>query len=474
MRHYFRNHPPQRRWVLALALGSIPGILWIASRPDHREWITLAAVPAVLGFLWLGKILGHGVWGLTLLIFFADGLAQDDPGWRRVVWFHLPALLASWPILHLYRKREEEREREHQSAQATLREKVTLLLEQYKTDLAINLTNQRKMQKYFHLNRISRIFGSQLSLPKLGEVVVRELREVLGDEQSQHWMAYAPEEGQLPWIQSLPEELAIADRVEDDYYAWVHQHRKPLVVPNTLDDFRFKASPAGRPLRSLMLAPLLAQGQMQGWIRVEGNKPNQYTPDDLRFFSLVADLAGVAAENAALYQRAQSLAITDGLTGLYLRRYFNQRLEGELNRSQEDGTPVTLIILDIDHFKNVNDQFGHLAGDQVLIQVAKILKREIRVVDLACRFGGEEFALILPNTNLYGSRILAERIRTRVAETVFWIQQKPVQVTVSLGLGECPVHGATLKALIQSTDEALYTAKRLGRNRIVKAGEGGA
>jgi diguanylate cyclase (GGDEF)-like protein len=194
-----------------------------------------------------------------------------------------------------------------------------------------------------------------------------------------------------------------------------------------------------------------------------------FTPDDLRLFTVISDLAAAAAENARLYQHAQELAITDGLTGLYLRRFFNQRFDEELMRFQEHGTPFTLLILDLDHFKRINDRLGHVAGDQILIQVADILKKEARIADITCRFGGEEFALILPNTPAEGGLIMAERIRVKIAERGFLAGSEAIQLTVSIGLGECPRHGRNQLDLVKSADEALYTAKRTGRNNAMMA-----
>ena len=172
-----------------------------------------------------------------------------------------------------------------------------------------------------------------------------------------------------------------------------------------------------------------------------------------------------------MYQYAQELAITDGLTGLYLRRFFNQRFEEEISRFREHGTSFSLLILDLDHFKRINDRMGHLAGDQILAQVGETLRKEARVADLLCRFGGEEFAVILPNTNIEGALVMAERIRSRVEQREFIANTESLHLTISGGISECPRHSTDMNKLIKLTDAALYMAKRNGRNRVVVAGD---
>ncbi|NTV53460.1 MAG: GGDEF domain-containing protein [Candidatus Firestonebacteria bacterium] len=210
---------------------------------------------------------------------------------------------------------------------------------------------------------------------------------------------------------------------------------------------------------------------VSGLLRAEIIYPGMFTSNDARLLTILADLAGAAAENARLYQWTQELSITDGLTRLYLRRFFNQRLEEEINRFLEFKAPFTFCILDLDHFKRINDKMGHLGGDQVLMQLADLLRGEARVTDILCRFGGEEFALLLPYTPSQSGLIMAERIRQHVAQRVFQVLKDEINITISVGVAGCPEHAQTAEGIIAAADKALYLAKRDGRNRVVLSGE---
>lgn len=164
-------------------------------------------------------------------------------------------------------------------------------------------------------------------------------------------------------------------------------------------------------------------------------------------------------------EELERLSITDGLTGLYNRRHLMDALANEVRRSERHQHPFAVLIADIDRFKEYNDRFGHLAGDDVLTRLASVLRESIREIDLAARYGGEEFVALLPKTRLEAAVQVAERIRTRFASEIV----EGGRVTLSIGVAEFPVHGDTAESVIASADAALYRAKREGRNRVVPA-----
>lgn len=181
----------------------------------------------------------------------------------------------------------------------------------------------------------------------------------------------------------------------------------------------------------------------------------------------LARMVKLQAENQQLIRQLENMATTDALTGVYNRRYFLLAAEQELQRCRRYQHPVSLLMIDVDHFKSINDNGGHAAGDQVLRRLAAVLVGELRRSDMIGRLGGEEFALLLPETNLAMASLIAERIRSRVAAARFGQQGQELQITLSLGLAEAGGEITSLQALMERADKRMYRAKQLGRNRVV-------
>ncbi|HEY9900364.1 MAG TPA: diguanylate cyclase [Pantanalinema sp.] len=222
---------------------------------------------------------------------------------------------------------------------------------------------------------------------------------------------------------------------------------------------------------SALIAPILAEDKRLGVIALFNHDDRAFDARSERLLGIIASYAAIAIQNAQLYQTTQQLAITDGLTAVYNRRYFQRQLDNEFRRAPRFGYPIALILLDVDHFKQFNDTHGHLLGDQVLRSMAQILKESVRETDVVARYGGEEFAVILPETTRDHALEVAERIRKNVAHHTFWGRgQTPVQVTVSIGVASRLAAETSAEAMIELSDQALYEAKRTGRDRICVAG----
>jgi two-component system cell cycle response regulator len=168
-------------------------------------------------------------------------------------------------------------------------------------------------------------------------------------------------------------------------------------------------------------------------------------------------------------QQSIEMAITDGLTGLYNRRYMESHLGALVEQATARGKPLAAFVLDIDYFKSVNDTYGHDAGDDVLREFSTRIKKSIRGIDLACRLGGEEFVIVMPETDMAVATIVAERLRRRIASEAFAIAQgtKHIEVTISIGLATLDTVEDTAATILKRADQALYRAKRDGRNRVV-------
>jgi len=189
-------------------------------------------------------------------------------------------------------------------------------------------------------------------------------------------------------------------------------------------------------------------------------------------FNILAQQFVLGIKRAILYHRVQELAITDTLTGVLSRRHWLERFNQEFERSKKFKYRFSFLMIDIDHFKSCNDRYGHLVGDAILRGVSERIKENIRQVDLIGRYGGEEFSVILTETDKEGALLAAERIRRAVEEECIKIYDESLNISVSIGIAIFPEHAGTTQALIEKADHALYQAKQSGRNRVCISGEG--
>lgn len=187
-------------------------------------------------------------------------------------------------------------------------------------------------------------------------------------------------------------------------------------------------------------------------------------------FTILGSQFALALRRIKLYHEIERVAITDSLTELHTRRYAVERFQEELKRSQARGMKLSFLMVDVDHFKTFNDQYGHLMGDQILREAGKLIRESIREIDIAGRFGGEEFCVVLPDTDRPGARFAAERIRQAVEAGTIRAYDAEVKITVSLGVATYPEDGTRIEELTDKADWALYRAKREGRNRICAFG----
>jgi len=218
----------------------------------------------------------------------------------------------------------------------------------------------------------------------------------------------------------------------------------------------------------LVIVPLKIKDKAIGLI-VADNIYTQRRPseDDLRMFMVLANQAALAIENSRLYEMTRQKSHTDPITGLWNHGFFQHKLSSLIEESRQSKQPLSLIIIDIDNFKMFNDTFGHQKGDQILIEIAHLLNDTTREVDYVCRYGGEEFSIILPQTTKQAALMMAERIRQRIEEQTFKGDEKHqgLQLTVSIGVASLGDDGTTKEDLIDAADQAMYKAKRSGKNQ---------
>lgn len=253
--------------------------------------------------------------------------------------------------------------------------------------------------------------------------------------------------------------------------------RRPWLGPFSRADHGLLFPAAGR-LESVALLPLVRQERIVGSLNMGSLEPKRFTEQHATdFLHHLAVIAAFCLENAVNRARLVRSGFTDVLTGWHNRRYLQTRLREELARSQREVVPLTCLMIDVDYFKKINDTYGHLAGDEVLRQVAQCVDGEVRSSDVSARYGGEEFVILLPATPLAAGQLLAERIRAAVCAESFEIRDlpEPLAVTVSIGVAEHrPGPGVEdLKVageqLLARADVALYEAKARGRNAVAAA-----
>jgi diguanylate cyclase (GGDEF)-like protein len=219
--------------------------------------------------------------------------------------------------------------------------------------------------------------------------------------------------------------------------------------------------------RSRMCIPLISFGQKLGVLALASAKPGAFQEADRKSLESVADMCATAIQNAHHVERVRQLAYIDGLTGIFNRRFFELRIGEEIERAKRFHSTLAVVMIDIDHFKRLNDEFGHLLGDEVLRQVSSIFSQHLRKIDVVCRYGGEEFVIVLAQADADTAMRVAQKLRNLVAEWQFPGVPRPVYI--SAGVATFPENGSERDHLVKAADNALYTAKQTGRNRVCLA-----
>ena len=255
-------------------------------------------------------------------------------------------------------------------------------------------------------------------------------------------------------------------KLDDSLLSWVVSKKRSLRV----DDFwtnpprlPFRPHVADRRIRSVLAVPLVVEDRAIGVLSVQCRRPRAYDDHQLSVLHTIGQYAAAAMENARHFE----LATVDSLTGLFLRDYFFRRLEEEHGRARRYGGGFVVLMADLDGFKEVNDRHGHLAGDRYLRAIGAAIHERLRSADLACRYGGDEFCLLLPQTDSKGAQIIAERLRAAVSSLQVEMEGTRIQATMCIGLASFPHdEPGELRSLLLKADQALYQAKRAGRDRV--------
>lgn len=311
---------------------------------------------------------------------------------------------------------------------------------------------RRRVSELETLNRTAHVLGGSLERPQImSALLVETARALAGACRVEATLIDAGRVVRYTHQPGMPETREF-DVVEARL---VRAQKEPSLDSNVHDLERPEVA-------QRMTVPLSMHGECVGVLSAESQESDMFTSNELRLLDAIGGQAAAAVENARLY----ALANVDGLTGLYCRRYLDIRITEEIERGRRFGTSFALVLLDLDNFKMLNDTLGHVAGDRALREVAAIAASQLRGVDLAARYGGEELAFLLPRTSVADAHAVAERIREAVASHAFSDNGKGFRITASLGVAGWSENGGDAQNVLRRSDEALYRAKKSGKNRV--------
>jgi diguanylate cyclase (GGDEF)-like protein len=320
---------------------------------------------------------------------------------------------------------------------------------------------------------IGRLFLNQQSAEDSGKKLVSIVADLLDAPFVTLYLRQAETE-KLQIVASVGEAIHLAGpqhETEEGLAGWVAHRAQPLYLPNTSADPKLLGSVSKRVFASLIGAPLQVRARVEGVLLAAHPKPDFFTVYHLETLVSATNQFAQVLEVTRLTRSVGLLAITDGLTGLFNRRYLEMRLDEEIHRALRYPCQFCVMLLDVDHFKHINDTFGHATGDLVLREVAHLVRKHLRETELVFRYGGEEFCAILPETSLSQAKEAAERLRRAIENHPFTTVDGAtrLKVTSSIGIAEYPTHGQDKPRLLAAADEALYLAKQQGRNLVQPA-----
>ncbi len=339
---------------------------------------------------------------------------------------------------------------------------------------------KRQVERLSLFHEVGKTLASTLDLQKILQTIMEKISDFL---QPDTWSLLMLDEN----TQELYFEIAIgagANKLKDvrlkvgeGIAGWVAAKAEPVLVEDVRKDQRFssKFDELTRvETRSVVCVPIKGREKVLGVIELINCLGREsFRPEDIPILKNLADYAAIALENARYVQRIHELTITDDCTALYNARHLHFVLDAEIYRSNRYNYEFSVIFIDLDHFKQVNDTFGHLVGSKLLWMIGDLIKGHLRLIDYAFRYGGDEFVVLLPQTSKENALMVVRRIRDLLNSTVFFTDEGlNIKVTASFGLASFPGDARTRKEILRMADEAMYLVKNTTRNNIALAGEG--
>jgi len=408
-----------------------------------------------------------------LSIFFILPLiySLETGGNKLRVLFLYPYLLLILSLI-FFKFRSDKKIKAIDLACDTLSESVNTTQEVIRNKRILVESLSAKLKRYNQLKDLTGKLTTALSLDESARVILEHVTGLIPQFTSCILYLVNPKTYELNCFLSKSKQgFTIKTKKGDIFDHWVLKKMQALLVEDISKDFRFDVEKIDkeqlRDVQCLIAAPLLTYNKIIGTLRLDSSVSNCFSQEDLRLLVTISDLAAQAIENAILYKHTLDLAIKDGLTSLYLKGYFLERLEEELRRASLNKADLSLLMLDIDKFKDFNDRFGHIAGDIVLKAVSKqLLDFAGKEGNICCRFGGEEFIVLLIDTNKQKAVRLAEDLRQKIKAKEILLRRKAATISVSVGVISCPEDGFVSQDLMLKLDALLYKAKRSGRDKV--------
>jgi diguanylate cyclase (GGDEF)-like protein len=341
-------------------------------------------------------------------------------------------------------------------------------------------TEQREAGEIAVFQELGKALTSSLQLDQVLRTIMEKIDEFLRPD---NWSLLLLDEAK----QELYFELAVGNasqalkdvrvKIGQGIAGWVAQHGEAVVVPDTAKDTRFFGKVDEKTkmeTKSIVAVPVRFRDTCLGVIElINCVGPNGFDPRDLKLLEALTDFAAIALENARHVKRIHELTITDDCTALYNARHMSFILETEIYRSQRYNYEFSLVFIDLDHFKQVNDTHGHLVGSRLLAEIGSSLKAHCRLIDFAFRYGGDEFVILLPQTSKENALNVARRLHKLIRNTT-WLSPAGLQVRVtpSIGVASYPVDSKTKEGLLHLADEAMYLVKNTSRDSVAAANIG--
>ena len=428
-------------------------ILFYLNIPIFFIWLGLGFFPGILAVsvtaLFIVSLFGGGMYALTILSIAITSFA-------------------GYSLNNAFGKDAKMLEVETEK----LDENLNLLAEEIKSEENDNLRMRGSLERITRLKTIIEDYSLTLEVETVLDSAIRNIFNLFRKANRVLLYVVDTEKQELKLVRSKKREKALPFGIKakkgDIFDRWVLKHRMPLLINDIHKDFRFSLlkEKIDKGFTSIINCPLMSEHKILGILRVDSMKTNAFTQSDLRFLDIISDLSCVSLQNASLYKKVQDLAIHDSLTGLYVHKYFMERFKAEIRRSLRTDTALSILMIDLDDFKACNDKYGHNVGDHVLKHISAIIKSYARASDIVCRYGGEEFAVLLLGIGKDDASRIAGEMRQKISQTPLVLRRKKMNITVSAGVASCPSEKKMAEELLGMADSRLYKAKERGKNRV--------